>query len=180
MRVTVAIVLTLFVTCLLGIQACVGSHTGGDGNRLPLSFTAVTFNSGTSENMGHDNPPDDGYTSQHAAISDQYYGDGLAWSPAVAATREFFAQVNPEIVIRIFFHRELEDGLISLDGQEQDLVASMKCVIDGIPDGVAVDLKQGITNPQSDFRTDASRRYVDDIHRCFPLTLTTVPLFHWS
>jgi len=64
----------------------------------PLALTAVTFNSGTSERMGHDQPPDDGYTSAHAATSDEWYGDGLAWLPAVEATRRLFAEVQPDVV----------------------------------------------------------------------------------
>jgi len=65
----------------------------------PLTFVAVTFNTGTSEQMGHDLPPDDGYTSAHAKLSDQYYGDGLAWTKAVNATEAFFAQVDPDVVV---------------------------------------------------------------------------------
>ncbi|MFH1810706.1 MAG: hypothetical protein ABIJ09_18330 [Pseudomonadota bacterium] len=64
----------------------------------PLTFTAVTFNTGTSEGMGHDGPPDDGYTGVHAGYSDLYYGDGLAWQPAVDATRAFLQQVQPDVV----------------------------------------------------------------------------------
>lgn len=64
-----------------------------------LTFVAVTFNSGTSESMNHDAPPDDGYTSAHAKLSDQYYGDGLAWTKAVDATKAFFALVDPDVVV---------------------------------------------------------------------------------
>lgn len=64
----------------------------------PLSLIVVTFNTGTSEGMGHDSGPDDGYTSQHAATSDQYYGDGLAWTPAVEAAKTFFAEAQPDLV----------------------------------------------------------------------------------
>jgi len=62
-------------------------------------FTAVTFNCGTSEGLPHDAPPDDGYTSEHAALSDRWYGDGLAWSPAVAAARRFFEETDPDVVV---------------------------------------------------------------------------------
>ena len=48
--------------------------------------------------MGHDLPPADGYTSAHAKLSDQYYGDGLAWIKAVNATKAFFATVKPDLV----------------------------------------------------------------------------------
>lgn len=74
----------------------------------PLTFVAVTFNTGTSEQMGHDLPPDDGYTSSHAKLSDLYYGDGLAWTKAVTATQAFFAQVDPDVVVfqEIFYSGE--------------------------------------------------------------------------
>lgn len=62
------------------------------------SFVAVTFNTGTSEGMAHDAPPDDGYTSAHAKLSDLWYGDGLAWTKAVNATKAFLAQVDPDVV----------------------------------------------------------------------------------
>ena len=65
----------------------------------PLRFTAVTFNSGTTEPPGGDPNPYDGYTSEHASISDEYYGDGLAWVPAVEATKAFFERVDPDIVV---------------------------------------------------------------------------------
>ena len=63
------------------------------------AIVAVTFNTGTTEGLGHDDGPDDGYTSELAARSDAYYGDGLAWVPAVEATRDFFAELSPDIVV---------------------------------------------------------------------------------
>lgn len=74
----------------------------------PIRFTAVTFNTGTSEAMGHDMGPDDGYSEAHAAISDEWYGDGLAWLPAVAAAKDFFEAVDPDIVVfqEVFYSGE--------------------------------------------------------------------------
>ena len=72
MKRTFAAVVLLSASC----SSRKGDHTGAAAH----TFVAVTFNTGTSENMGHDNEPDDGYTSAHAEISDQYYGDGLAWT----------------------------------------------------------------------------------------------------
>lgn len=63
------------------------------------TFMVVTFNTGTSESMGHDQPPDDGYTSAHAKLSDLYYGDGLAWSPAIKDATAFFAALSPDVVV---------------------------------------------------------------------------------
>ncbi|MFC1889840.1 hypothetical protein ACFL4G_08800 [Thermodesulfobacteriota bacterium] len=85
------------------------------------TFVAVTFNSGTSESMLHDRPPDDGYTSEHAAISDEWYGDGLAWTPAVEAARRFFEEVDPDVVVfqEIFWSDECP-GIP--DGAREDFV----------------------------------------------------------
>ena len=69
-----------------------------DSAAEPLSFVAMTFNTGTSEGMGHDAPPDDGYGSEQAAISDTWYGDGLAWSSVVEDTRAWFAQTPADLV----------------------------------------------------------------------------------
>ncbi len=63
------------------------------------SFVVVTFNTGTTTGLKHDSPPDDGYTSKHAEMSDKYYGDGLAWVPVVEATKAFFAKVRPDVVV---------------------------------------------------------------------------------
>jgi len=57
--------------------------------RQPLEFTAIGFNTGTSEGIVPENEPNGGYTSQKAAYSDQYYGDGLAFLAVVEDTRLF-------------------------------------------------------------------------------------------
>ncbi len=85
----------VLVWALLG---CSGTPVADDTASDP-PFTVVTFNVGTSEGMPHDAPPDDGYTSDHAASSDTWYGDGLAWVPAVQATTRFFAETQPDIVV---------------------------------------------------------------------------------
>ncbi len=98
----------VWLGCLLAVTGCAGC--GEESGEMP-PFVAVTFNSGTTEGMGHDDPSGDGYTSAHAAVSDQYYGDGPAWAPAVEATREFFAQVDPDMVVfqEIFYVGECAD-----------------------------------------------------------------------
>ncbi len=62
-------------------------------------FLAVTFNTGTTPGMGHDQGPDDGYTQEHADRSDRWYGDGLAWVPAVEAATAWFADLQPDVVV---------------------------------------------------------------------------------
>jgi hypothetical protein len=71
----------------------------------PATATVVSFNTGTTEGMGHDQGPDDGYNEQHALLSDTWYGDGLAWVPAVEAATEFFDTLRPDVVAfqEIFF-----------------------------------------------------------------------------
>lgn len=78
---------------ILSLFAC-----GGEGTTPELTFVAVTFNSGTTLGLPHDDAPDDGYTSAEATLSDTHYGDGLAWVPVVEATRDFFATVQPDVV----------------------------------------------------------------------------------
>ena len=73
--------------------------SGGPPGDGPLAFTAVTFNTGTTGDWIHDLFPDDGYTSGHAAISDRWYGNGLAWTPAVESTARFFRAVDPDVVV---------------------------------------------------------------------------------
>lgn len=59
---------------------------------------AVTFNTGTTPSLGHDRPPDDGYGARQAALSDEHYGNGLAWVSAIEDTARFFAEANADIV----------------------------------------------------------------------------------
>jgi hypothetical protein len=72
---------------------------GGAGGAGAGSLVVVSFNTGTTEGLAHDADPSDGYTSAEAAISDQWYGDGLAWPPAIAATTSWFAALQPDIVV---------------------------------------------------------------------------------
>lgn len=80
-------------------------------DRESAAITVVTFNTGTTESMAHDSEPNDGYSSEHAARSDAYYGDGLAWKPAVEAAKAFLAEVQPDVVVfqEIFWTGECVD-----------------------------------------------------------------------
>lgn len=77
----------------------------------PLSFRAVTFNTGTSEGMGHDEGPDDGYGEEQAVVSDEWYGNGLAWEDVVRDTIAFFSEVEADVVgfQEIFYSGECAD-----------------------------------------------------------------------
>ncbi|MFK7998304.1 MAG: hypothetical protein AB8H86_01860 [Polyangiales bacterium] len=67
----------------------------------------ISFNSGTTPIMGDDAHPD-GYTEAMADISDEHYGDGLAWLPAVDATRLWLAEIAPDIIVfqEMFYSEE--------------------------------------------------------------------------
>lgn len=105
---TLGVTPALVAAALLWIGCPTGDDddsAGPDGD--PLSLVAVTFNTGTSESMGHDGEPDDGYGSWHASMSDQYYGDGLAWVPAIEAVTAFLADVAPDVVaFQEIFHSD--------------------------------------------------------------------------
>ncbi len=77
---------------------CVLASAAACGPGAPEAFVVVTFNSGTTEGLAHDQAPDDGYGSAQAALSDEFYGDGLAWTVAVDETTAFFAALQPDIV----------------------------------------------------------------------------------
>ena len=69
------------------------SDTGPD----PL-FTVVTFNTGTTDNIGHLTDGDD-YLLEQVDISDQYYGNGLAWMNAINHVTTWFAALQPDVVV---------------------------------------------------------------------------------
>ncbi len=77
-----------------------------------IDFKIVTYNTGTTQALPHDADVTDGYTSTEAAISDTYYGDGLAWPPAIAAVTNFLATESPEIVAFQEIFDPQECGLI--------------------------------------------------------------------
>ena len=109
--VRVAIVSAL---CLSGCT----NEPGSDPKPDPaVPFLAVTFNTGTTEGLAHDAEPEDGYTPDHAVLSDTWYGDGLAWIPAVDATTAWFADLRPDIVVfQEIFHSE-DCAIIPADAQ---------------------------------------------------------------
>ena len=124
----------LIIACILTMAGCgTGTQTGDvtsdieiietmDATRdtdsvveadVPASipeFVVMTFNTGTSEQNGGLRDDDD-YTEWHAAQSDEFYGDGLAWVPAVEKAGEFIAAVAPDIVVfqEIFYSEECVD-----------------------------------------------------------------------
>lgn len=89
------------VALLALLSSALACTSGGDvdaGAPPPLSFRAVSFNTGTTDGLAHDDPPDDGYTSVEAGYSDAHYGNGLAWRAVVDDTRAYLADIAPDVV----------------------------------------------------------------------------------
>ncbi len=119
----------------------VGCPTEGpDEPSATFALTAVTFNTGTTESMGHDVPPDDGYGSGQSAISDTWYGDGLAWSAIIDDTRAFFDTTPADVVgfQEIFYSgecasipSEAHPGFVCEDWQPGDPTVAQTILGDG-------------------------------------------------
>ena len=85
-------------------------QTSGDIPATIPPIRLMTFNTGTSEANGKADP-DDRYTEWHASQSDEYYGDGLAWMPAIEAAKDFIDAKAPDIIAfqEIFHSAECAD-----------------------------------------------------------------------
>lgn len=74
---------------------------GATDTKKPFTFTAMTFNVGTTTGLAHDKnegtPQGDGYTSAHAKITDEHYENSLSWNPAERALTAFLAKKKPDI-----------------------------------------------------------------------------------
>lgn len=120
----------------LALLGCAGEDDAEPGR----SFVAATFNTGTSEGMGHDAPPDDGYGSAQAKLSDLYYGDGLAWAEVIEDTRVWFADNAVDVVgFQEIFHSaecaslpaEAKPGFVCEKWQPGDRTVAQVIVGDG-------------------------------------------------
>lgn len=90
-------VLTLLLACTPTPGGQDTASSGHDTAPADDALVVVTFNTGTTEGIAQQEDGD-GYGPEQAALSDLYYGDGLAWSAAVQTTRAFLAQVQPDII----------------------------------------------------------------------------------
>ncbi|MCA9592102.1 MAG: hypothetical protein KC776_02300 [Myxococcales bacterium] len=80
------------LAALTFLSACSGSDDTEP--KKSFDFSVVTFNTGTTLGL----PFDGDYTSDNAAITDQYYGNGLSWKSVIADTRAFFDGLSPDVV----------------------------------------------------------------------------------
>lgn len=81
---------------MTGLLGCSSEGAPAPEERGPI---VATFNTGTSEGLGHDALPDDGYYEEQALLSDIYYGDGLAWLDVVDDARAFLTELQPDLVV---------------------------------------------------------------------------------
>lgn len=75
-------------------------HATGARLATPASgrtIRAVTFNTGTS-GMYDPDAPEGGYGKEQAELVDAYYGNGLAWVPAIDAARAWLARTRPDVI----------------------------------------------------------------------------------
>lgn len=64
----------------------------------PDPLVVVTINTGTGPEGPHDET-DDGYGSAEAALSDEWYGNGLAWNDVIDDASAWFATTAPDLVV---------------------------------------------------------------------------------
>lgn len=92
----------MVVHSLLLLTTAVGLlllSAGQAAAELPLRpLVVLTFNTGTTPRLEHDPKRSHGYGPAEAAISDQWYGNGLAWKPAIRAVRQMIGKVDPDVV----------------------------------------------------------------------------------
>jgi len=128
------------VRVVVALFALLVGCTSGPPEPVPGTALVVTFNTGTTEGMNHDGGPDDGYTEAHATISDTWYGDGLAWVPAVESATAFFADLQPDLVgfQEIFFSDlcvdippEATADFVCADWEPGDLTVANRILGDG-------------------------------------------------
>ena len=124
----------------LALAACSGGGDTGGPPGEAAGFTVVTFNTGTSPDLDHDAPPEDGYTSAEAAVEDTWYGNGLAWLPAVEAAADWMAEQQPDLVAfqEIFWPgdcaaipEEARAGFVCEDWEEGDPVVAQAVLGEG-------------------------------------------------
>ena len=108
-------------------------------NLTPIRFIAVTFNTG-SGGAPSDELPNEAYHSEQSAVSEEWYGNGLAWKPFVEAARRFLDAVDPDVVVfqEIFWSggcpeipAEARTGFVCEDWAPGDPVVAQTVLGDG-------------------------------------------------
>jgi hypothetical protein len=84
---------------VLALVACGDAAPPADDAPPADAFTAVTFNTGTTEGLAGVDTDAGGWTAGKGAISDAWYGDGLAWPRGIEAARAWLAATAPDVVV---------------------------------------------------------------------------------
>jgi len=63
-----------------------------------LRLRAITYNTGTTQGLPHEADLTDGYGDAEALLSDTWYGDGMAYPPAIDAVTAFLARADADII----------------------------------------------------------------------------------
>lgn len=87
-------VMAMVIAAFLLLAAC-GGNGGGFLSATALTLRVMTFNTGIP--MCEDSA-DAQYTCDHAAIADDWYGNGLSFVAVMDDTRAFFDATRPDIV----------------------------------------------------------------------------------
>jgi len=86
------------VSLVVVISLCAGRCGDDDGGQGEVvRFCVVTFNTGSTGPTG--TLLGEEWTTDLKTIGDDYYGNGLAWKPAVETTRLWLAEVDPDVVV---------------------------------------------------------------------------------
>jgi hypothetical protein len=88
-----AVVLWVGGASLLAVGC--GDDDGGPSE--VVHFRVVTFNTGSTGPTGTLSGEE--WTTDLRTIGDDFYGNGLAWKPAVEATRLWLAEVDPDVIV---------------------------------------------------------------------------------
>jgi Endonuclease/Exonuclease/phosphatase family len=87
------------ISMVVGSWLLAAGGCGDDDGGQPevVRFRVVTFNTGSTGPTG--TVLGEEWTTDLKTIGDELYGNGLAWKPAVETTRQWLAEVNPEVIV---------------------------------------------------------------------------------
>ncbi len=92
----------VFLSVCVAAGSCPGEEHGAkysEDRSKSNSFVVMTFNTGTTLGLRHEDPSKEGYTAAEAKLSDTWYGNGLAWNEAIEAVRRFIEKVDPDLLV---------------------------------------------------------------------------------
>jgi hypothetical protein len=85
-------------TAVDGLDVIFTATKTDQSNQTPKPFVVITFNTGGGAG-GSDDLPNEGFHSEQFEISDDWYGNGLAWPAFITAAAEFIAETDPDVIV---------------------------------------------------------------------------------